>query len=129
MATDPHAWNDRTAIEALSAYRDDDALSLIRQLARSPHAETRGFAIYTLGRMNDRNAVPLFVEALTDNDTWKHCKRRLLGYCTYAERICATADEALRRSTGKSVGFEPDAPLAEQRAAASKWRSVLADQL
>jgi hypothetical protein len=110
-------------LDILRRCDDSDAHALVRALARDREPLVRGLAIEAVGNYRDRDAVPLLLDALSDEGEWKHCRRHFLAFCEYKEKFAQTAHEALVRITGYHVPFDARASKTERDRAIAEWRS------
>lgn len=125
MAEDQHCWNRFRAVGILRRYHDRESLLALRRLATDTDSDVRGYALFALMKRRDRDAVPVFIDALTDRERWTRCEWKFFGYCMRRPMICQTAHEALTSLTGDVVQFDPFGPEVEREAAIGKWKSLV----
>jgi HEAT repeat protein len=102
------ALGDRPAVSSLAWRLDNRAKLLTRYKDAAAVSRLRSAAAFALGMIGDaKGAAPALIRALRDADV----------------QVRRHADLALRRLSGRNVGFKPDAPAARREPAVKAWEA------
>ncbi len=120
------SWRRISVPDVLVHYRDVEAQQALRHLATNSDLEVRGNAIRAIGRDRDSLAIPILVQALDDEGSWKRCEQRGFMFTLFMEPIAYTSNESLTRITGHRVKLAHDAGAPERLTAKRHWETFLA---
>lgn len=125
-STSLRVWERVGAAHRLAESGDDEALAVLRRMAKDPDPDVRGPAFKAFGLWRDKQAIPILIDALMDDDVWKDCEERLGRHVLFRRYLSETAHKSLEQISGHNLDFDPEADLDQRKAVQEEWRQRLA---